>query len=660
MKKGVFILLFCILFSSIACASTWPFSSETVTIDVEVNSGLIIKPTGENPYVESLTANLSFVPLETDTQSIVSIKAEPKPTITGEIYQFRWEEPSGEISFRINSQVKTKNTKPKVKKTPFPLYDVEGFEEYTKPSANIDSDNPVIVKKASELAEGETELYGVVFNMAEWTRTSIQYNLSTLTAKASQKASWVMQNRRGVCDEITTLFIAMLRSVGVPAKFVSGVAYTESPLFPQDWGGHGWAEVYFPGSGWIPFDVTYAQYGWVDPTHVKMQEEIDSGASSIKYSWLGRDVEMQTEQINVAADVVEHKGQVDDYVALRMDVVQPIVGIGSWNLVEVSVKNLADGHVSAFIYLASIKELEMPGGNVKAIWLPPKREKKLYWLVKVDETLDRGYEYTFPMTSADIFNTTATKTFNVNPEATVFSRNEMQRVKEAYEEGEEKVYSKEIEIKCNGVKGYYYNYDKPAVTCKVTNRGNFNFKKLRFCFDECTEASLGIMREKIFTKELDKWRIGVNKVEFRVEGEDVSKTKFFDLKILDEPTISVVNNTYPKEIEFQKKYTYEFMLSKDSASDPQNVTLEFSAGGMKKTLEVGEMKGDKKYLFNLDSKDLGLKPNPVVVSVVYNDKNGKTYTLRDEKIIDLVNVTFGQKMVIFLKSLDRGIRNLFD
>ena len=72
----------------------------------------------------------------------------------------------------------------------------------------------------------------------------------------TEPATWVYDNRQGVCDELTGLFISMLRELGIPARFVSGVSYTNLPEFAKPWGGHGWAEVWFPDVGWVPFDVT--------------------------------------------------------------------------------------------------------------------------------------------------------------------------------------------------------------------------------------------------------------------------------------------------------------------------------------------------------------------------------------------------------------------
>ena len=74
---------------------------------------------------------------------------------------------------------------------------------------------------------------------------------------------------------------------------------------------------------------------------------------------------------------------------------------------------------------------------------------------------------------------------------------------------------------------------------------------------------------------------------------------------------------------------------------------------------MNALKVDKKLLFNLNSQDLSTKPNTFTISVNYKDLNEKIYTEKEEFEIGLVNVSFGQRMVIFIHDLDRWLRNLF-
>ncbi|MBU2561690.1 MAG: transglutaminase-like domain-containing protein [Nanoarchaeota archaeon] len=664
MKKGVVVALFVLFVILLSCPALalWYVDSDSVTVDLHVESSLelSLKPGYSLDYV---TANVSFVPRDTDSQSVLTIRADPKPErITEDGYVFRWRSPVPSIpKYEIDSRVQTKSTFHDVRKISFPY---SGFSSdivpYTRPSKNIDSDSQKIIDKASELAAGESDYYSVVFKMADWTKENVKYDLSTLNTKASHKASMVLAHKDGVCDEITTLFMALLRAVGIPAKFVSGIAYTESPEFPQKWGAHGWAEVYFPGTGWVPFDVTYGEYGYVDPTHVKLKESIDSADADTRYEWLGRDVNVIANPISVSADLVKHEGLVADNILLGVDVLQKSVGIGSYNVVETTVKNRRNSYVSAYLFLARMEELEVEGNNYKSVMLAPMETKRFYWLVQVIDSLDSHYTYTFPITVADMRNTSAESVFYVVPGATVFSREEMERVIDAAVKEEEKVYSKKVEINCSQGKEHYYVYDEPDLECSASNAGNFPFKGLEFCFeDECRTADLAISQEKVFTHSVKSPKPGINKVSFSVEGKDVSRTVFYDLDVLDAPNISVADLEYPQQIEFGQPYVVAFTLKKSSVSVPLGVVLRFDAAGNAKTVEVPELNVDKKFLFNLDSEDLSVKPNVFIISVDYEDLDGKLYTEKEEFGISLVNVGFGQRLVIFVHDLDRWLRNLF-
>ena len=188
------------------------------------------------------------------------------------------------------------------KKIKFPLTEIDpGFAAYIEPQEIIDI-TPGIRELALELSQEEDDLYRVVFNLADWVHENIEYNLSSATAEATQKSSWTLSQRYGVCDEITALFISLNRALGIPARFVSGSAYTD---LNNDWGSHGWAEVYFPGVGWVPFDVTYAQFGYVDASHVKFVDSADATPSSVSYISRGIDFDIKPGELKTDVQVKE-------------------------------------------------------------------------------------------------------------------------------------------------------------------------------------------------------------------------------------------------------------------------------------------------------------------------------------------------------------------
>jgi transglutaminase-like putative cysteine protease len=70
----------------------------------------------------------------------------------------------------------------------------------------------------------------------------------------------VMRERKGVCQDFAHLAIACVRSVGVPARYISGYIETISPSGGEKLVGvdasHAWFSVFISGLGWVDFDPT--------------------------------------------------------------------------------------------------------------------------------------------------------------------------------------------------------------------------------------------------------------------------------------------------------------------------------------------------------------------------------------------------------------------
>jgi len=81
--------------------------------------------------------------------------------------------------------------------------------------------------------------------------------------KATEVATPVQtffEKRRGVCQDFAHLQIACMRSLGLPARYVSGYLRTLPPpgrprLVGAD-ASHAWCAAWCPGAGWVDFDPT--------------------------------------------------------------------------------------------------------------------------------------------------------------------------------------------------------------------------------------------------------------------------------------------------------------------------------------------------------------------------------------------------------------------
>jgi transglutaminase-like putative cysteine protease len=73
--------------------------------------------------------------------------------------------------------------------------------------------------------------------------------------------NFLFADKEGVCEQYVTALVVMARTLGIPARLTTGYgAGTYNPITNyyevrlSD--AHSWAEVYFPGHGWVPFDPT--------------------------------------------------------------------------------------------------------------------------------------------------------------------------------------------------------------------------------------------------------------------------------------------------------------------------------------------------------------------------------------------------------------------
>lgn len=88
--------------------------------------------------------------------------------------------------------------------------------------------------------------------------TSIQY--VPLSTDVTTPSLDTLRTRQGVCQDLANVFISCMRTIGVPARYVSGYLLTvpppgQSKLIGAD-ASHAWVGIYLPEFGWIDWDPT--------------------------------------------------------------------------------------------------------------------------------------------------------------------------------------------------------------------------------------------------------------------------------------------------------------------------------------------------------------------------------------------------------------------
>ena len=104
-------------------------------------------------------------------------------------------------------------------------------------------------------------------------RIHTEFTYASQSTQINTPALQALAQRRGVCQDFSHIMIACLRTLGLPARYVSGYMLTHPPagqprLVGSD-ASHAWVSVYLPElperSRWVDFDPTNNRWGWHAP-----------------------------------------------------------------------------------------------------------------------------------------------------------------------------------------------------------------------------------------------------------------------------------------------------------------------------------------------------------------------------------------------------------
>ncbi len=605
------------------CTSAIAIQEYTLTSDLDIDltytGHFNIDANGQNPSISKISSEVKLIPQTTPNQQIINLETTGKQTDSQITYT--WTTHSlGAYDFGYTSTIHTTPQESNIKKKiTFPLNndDTNQYRQFLQPSTSIDSDNPKIKKAALEIAQGEDDLFLVATKTADFVQANVVYDLNSLTEKASQKASWVLDNKVGVCDEMTSLFIAMMRSLGVPARFVSGVSYTTSPLFSSPWQPHGWAEVYFPGQGWIPFDIAFGQFGYTDATHIRLYTGLDPTDNVVFYEWIGNNVDLKEKPSTFDVNIKRVGTDTTDNVDLKVSPLATKVGFGSYNKIEVIATNKNNAYAARTIRLGIPSEIEVIGPKTKSVLIEPNKQAKVTFLIKVPENLRPDYTYSFPITVVSERNTTATSVFTSQSKAAFFTYDQIK--------SEETVANaKQFAIECTAPEKVHVN-GKATMSCSFNRLFASGIADL--CIGKiCEEKELTESQTHQLEINLDTKDAGVHTILASASGTNTKNKEYLsvDYIVYDEPGIAITA-TAPEQVKLGDSFTVKIALSKTSVQTPKNIKVRLTNGQFTQSWDINELSNQQNLQLTLDDFPLS-KTNTIMIDAFWKDEEQRGYT----------------------------------
>jgi transglutaminase-like putative cysteine protease len=119
---------------------------------------------------------------------------------------------------------------------------------FLRPELLIESTDLRIQAQARQIAAGARDPGRVAQRLVHWVATEIRSE----DVDAAPSALLALTRRRGDGNAHVTLFVALARALGLPARPVAGLLYTRGRFYY-----HAWAEVYL--DDWVALDPTFDQ-----------------------------------------------------------------------------------------------------------------------------------------------------------------------------------------------------------------------------------------------------------------------------------------------------------------------------------------------------------------------------------------------------------------
>ncbi|MEX2214630.1 MAG: transglutaminase family protein [Phycisphaeraceae bacterium] len=118
--------------------------------------------------------------------------------------------------------------------------------------------SPALAEYARPSFAASRPLLAAAMDLTQRIKRDFKYTPKVTTIATSIEE--VLRSRHGVCQDFSHLQIGCLRSLGLPARYVSGYLDTDPPpgkpkLLGAD-ASHAWISVYCPKTGWVDFDPT--------------------------------------------------------------------------------------------------------------------------------------------------------------------------------------------------------------------------------------------------------------------------------------------------------------------------------------------------------------------------------------------------------------------
>lgn len=188
------------------------------------------------------------------------------------VHFFEIHEPHEALLIELQARVRTQTQYPEGRLPLGTSFDDLGeavpdaYREFLLGSRYVSID-PDFWRLAIDIREDRTDVFETARAIMSHIHTHWRYEPQSTVVNTH--ALEVLKSRRGVCQDFSHLMLSLCRTLGIPARYVSGYLFNGNDAHLRGaQASHAWCEVWLPGLGWYGLDPTNNQIA--DERYVKI------------------------------------------------------------------------------------------------------------------------------------------------------------------------------------------------------------------------------------------------------------------------------------------------------------------------------------------------------------------------------------------------------
>jgi transglutaminase-like putative cysteine protease len=206
--------------------------------------------------VKALVQALRLTPRDHDGQHVLRWRIEPsvdgrlsprEDTLGNIVHMFSADGAVDEITVRVAGEVETTDASGILHGTVERVPDLFYLRETELTAA----DEAIREFARSAVGDMAADPLGGLHRLLEGVHRQTAFDTDTTHVATTAREAFAQ--RSGVCQDLSHIFIAAARHLGIPARYVSGYFFRADGVVEQD-AGHAWAEAKVPDLGWVGFD----------------------------------------------------------------------------------------------------------------------------------------------------------------------------------------------------------------------------------------------------------------------------------------------------------------------------------------------------------------------------------------------------------------------